>query len=56
MSPDGGSSDGRCEHFWRDRALTMGRANRLRERHFDQLLTELYELIPDTEFTLGRLQ
>jgi len=34
----------------------MHRGNQLRERHFAHLLTELYELIPDTEFTLGRVQ
>lgn len=33
----------------------MHRGNQLRERHFSHLLTELYELIPDTVFTMGRL-
>lgn len=34
----------------------MHRGNQLRERHFAHLLTELYELIPDTVFTMGRIQ
>lgn len=34
----------------------MHRGNQLRERHFEHLLTELYELIPDTVFTMGRIQ
>lgn len=34
----------------------MHRGNQVRDRHFNHLLTELYELIPDTVFSLGRLQ
>lgn len=34
----------------------MHRGSGLRERHFDHLLTELYDLIPDTVFSMGRLQ
>lgn len=34
----------------------MHRGNTLRERHFEHLMTELYGLIPDTSFAVGRLQ
>lgn len=34
----------------------MHRGSQLRERHFDHLLTELYELIPDTVFAMSRLR
>lgn len=34
----------------------MHRGNQLRERHFEHLMTELHDLIPDTSFSVGRLQ
>ena len=34
----------------------MHRGSQLRDRHFEQLLTELYDLIPETSFSVGRLQ
>lgn len=42
--------------FSSDFRSIMHRGNQLRERHFEHLLTELYELIPDTVFSMGRLQ
>jgi hypothetical protein len=53
---DGITSGTRASPFVDDVQSMMHRGNRLRERHFDHLLTELYQLVPDTEFSLGRLQ
>lgn len=39
-----------------DTRSMMHRGNELRDRHFEQLLTELYDLIPDTSFSVGRVQ
>lgn len=53
---DGVTSGTRASPYVGDVHSMMHRGNALRERHFDHLLTELYELIADTEFSLGRLQ
>ena len=34
----------------------MHRGNQLRERHFEHLMTELHDLMPDPSFSVGRLQ
>ena len=34
----------------------MHRGSQVRARHFEQLLTELFELIPETTFRVGRTQ
>jgi hypothetical protein len=39
-----------------DTRSIMHRGNELRDRHFEQLLTELFDLILDTSFSVGRLQ
>jgi hypothetical protein len=39
-----------------DRDSILNRGMQMRQRHLDQVLTELYDLIPDTTFTVGRLQ
>lgn len=34
----------------------MHRGNQLRARRFEQLMTELYELIPEATFSVGGVQ
>ena len=45
----------RSEHYG-DINSIMHRGNQLRARHFEQLMTELFELIPETSFSVGRVQ
>jgi hypothetical protein len=53
-----GSSGGKKKRsqYLEDVYSMMHRGNQLRERHFEHLLTELHDLIPDTAFSVGRLQ
>jgi len=54
----GGASDEYDERslFSGDVASIMNRGDELRARHFNHILDELRETLPDTVFSIGRLQ